>query len=327
MKRRAWLTVGAVVLGGAGVVTIAVANPSDPPKKPHQQERAAKLRTLQLDKGGATERELPATGTDPFSLVGIGWDSATVEVKGTAQVRTRNAETGKWSGWQALELDAHRPDGAEATAHGASEPLWVGPSTGVQVRVDSGKALPRNLKLHMVDPGVSSAEAKNPAATVMDNAAFAVDETPSASPGDPVTPTAPASPTDTAAPTDSATPTSSPTDTAEPTAAPTVTPSPTPTKPTAPPSTVKQPPIIGRAQWGADEAMVDDPAGRRVGRPGTGHHDVPRQDRGLERSGLQLPDRQVRPDLRGPGRRRRPAGQGCAHLRIQQLLHRHRSAR
>lgn len=229
MKRRAWLTVGAVVLGGAGVVTIAVANPSDPPKKPHQQERAAKLRTLQLDKGGATERELPATGTDPFSLVGIGWDSATVEVKGTAQVRTRNAETGKWSGWQALELDAHRPDGAEATAHGASEPLWVGPSTGVQVRVDSGKALPKNLKLHMVDPGVSSAEAKNPAATVMDNAAFAVDETPSASPGDPVTPTSSASPTDTAAPTDSATPTSSPTDTAEPTAAPTVTPSPTPT--------------------------------------------------------------------------------------------------
>ncbi|WP_326653956.1 MULTISPECIES: FG-GAP-like repeat-containing protein [unclassified Streptomyces] len=260
MKRRAWLTVGAVVLGGAGVVTIAVANPSDPPKKPHQQERAAKLRTLQLDKGGVTERELPATGTDPFSLVGIGWDSATVEVKGTAQVRTRNAETGKWSGWQALELDAHRPDGAEATAHGASEPLWVGPSTGVQVRVDSGKALPKNLKLHMVDPGVSGTEAKNPAATVMDNAAFAVDETPSASPGDPVTPTAPASPTDTAAPTDSATPTSSPTDTAEPTATPTVTPSPTPTKPTAPPSTVKQPPIIGRAQWGADEAMVDDPA-------------------------------------------------------------------
>jgi uncharacterized protein with LGFP repeats len=265
MKRRVWLTVGAVVLGGAGVVTIATANPSDAPKKPHQEERAAKLRTLELAKGGARKRELPNTDTEPFSLVGVGWDSPAAEVEGTAQVRTRSAETGKWSGWQALDLEAHRPEGAEGADHGASEPLWVGPSTAVQVRVDSGKALPKNLKLHMVDPGVSKAEAKNPAAPLMDNAAFA-EETPSASPTDPVTPTDPASPTDPVTPTDSSTPTetasptSIPTETASPTATPTETPAPTPTKPTAPPSTVKQPPIVNRAQWGADESMVDDPA-------------------------------------------------------------------
>jgi uncharacterized protein with LGFP repeats len=265
MKRRVWLTVGAVVLGGAGVVTIATANPSDAPKKPHQEARAAKLRTLELAKGGARKRELPNTDTEPFSLVGVGWDSPAAEVEGTAQVRTRSAETGKWSGWQALDLEAHRPEGAEGADHGASEPLWVGPSTAVQVRVDSGKALPKNLKLHMVDPGVSKAEAKNPAAPLMDNAAFA-EETPSASPTDPVTPTDPASPTDPVTPTDSSTPTetasptSIPTETASPTATPTETPAPTPTKPTAPPSTVKQPPIVNRAQWGADESMVDDPA-------------------------------------------------------------------
>ncbi|MGI5400464.1 FG-GAP-like repeat-containing protein [Streptomyces sp. CA-135486] len=266
MKRRVWLTVGAVVLGGAGVVTIATANPSDPPKKQHQEERAAKLRTLQITKGGSNDRELPTTDTEPFSLVGIGWDSAAAGVEGTAQVRTREAETGKWSGWQALELDADRPDAPEGrTAQGASEPLWVGPSTAVQVRVKSGKSLPKGLKLHMVDPGVSKAEAKNPAAPLMDSAAFAADESPSASPSEPGVPTDSPSPADSVTPSDSASPTSVPTETAAPSASattpsPTATPTPTPTKPTPLPSTVKQPPIINRAQWGADESMVDDPA-------------------------------------------------------------------
>ncbi|WP_448320756.1 FG-GAP-like repeat-containing protein, partial [Streptomyces sp. CO7] len=48
---------------------------------------------------------------------------------------------------------------------------------------------------------------------------------------------------------------------AEPTGSPSATPSGTaPTKPAAPPSTVTQPPIISRAQWGADESKVEDPA-------------------------------------------------------------------
>ncbi|WP_069887045.1 FG-GAP-like repeat-containing protein, partial [Streptomyces luteocolor] len=34
---------------------------------------------------------------------------------------------------------------------------------------------------------------------------------------------------------------------------------PTPTRPTPPPSTVTQPPVIGRAAWGADESLVKDP--------------------------------------------------------------------
>ncbi|MGW7369280.1 FG-GAP-like repeat-containing protein, partial [Streptomyces sp. NPDC054841] len=273
MKRRAWLTIGAVVLGGAGVVTVATANPSDPPTRPPLHERAAKLRTLALADGGATERELPATEAEPFSLVGIGWDGATAEVTGTARVRTRSAATGKWSGWQAVDLDAHRPDGAEGNGRGASEPLWVGPSTAVQVRVDGRKALPKGLKLHMVDPGVSKAEAKNPAAPAaglssptpaMDNAAFAVEETPSPTATDTVVPTDSAAPSDTpsetAAPTDTVTPTG--TGTATPTGTPsgTGTPTPTPTKPAPLPSTVRQPPIISRAAWGADESLVDDPA-------------------------------------------------------------------
>ncbi|TQK52325.1 FG-GAP repeat protein [Streptomyces sp. SLBN-118] len=273
MKRRAWLTLGAVVLGGAGVVTVATANPSHTPEPPRQNERAAKLRSIALAKGTATDRELPSTTTEPFSLIGIGWDNASVKPEGLAQVRTRSVETGKWSGWQTLELNSEdAPDGSEAAGgRGASEPLWVGPSTAVQVRVDGNKTLPKGLKLHMVDPGVSKAEAKNPAAPAamlstpapaMDNAAFAVEGSPSATASDTGIPMVSASPTDTATATETATPadTATPTDTASPTPTDSVTPTPTATKPVPLPSTVRQPPIISRAQWGADESMVDDPA-------------------------------------------------------------------
>ncbi|GAA4889180.1 FG-GAP-like repeat-containing protein [Streptomyces coeruleoprunus] len=272
MKRRAWLTLGAVVLGGAGVVTVATAGTPEPTEGPRLKERAATLRTVGLTQGGRTTRELPATTTEPFSLVGIGWDGDTAEVAGTAQVRTRSAATGAWSGWRTVEFDEHRPDGAEGAGHGASEPLWVGPSTAVQVRVNGERTLPKGLKLHMVDPGVSRAEARNPAAPAaalssptaadlaMDNAAFSLEETPSPSATDSAAPSPSATPAPT--PTPSSTGTSaSPTATAPATTSPAPTPTPTATAtvPTAPPSTVRRPPLITRAQWGADESMVADP--------------------------------------------------------------------
>ncbi|MGH3324843.1 MAG: FG-GAP-like repeat-containing protein, partial [Streptomyces sp.] len=254
-----WLTLGAVILSGAGVITVAIADPPGNQGPSGPEKRPAKLRTFELAKGGANERELPATSTEPFSLVGIGWDGATAEVAGTAQVRTREAGNGKWSGWQALEMDSHGPDDSEGAARGASEPLWVGPSTAVQVRVKAAKALPKNLKLHMVDPGVSAAEAGgNPAATVPDNVAFTVDETPGAAPAETVTPTETATSPESVPPSPSSTATDAPS--GSPTPTDTGTPSPTPTEPTAPPSTEKRPPIIDRAQWGADESTVDDPA-------------------------------------------------------------------
>ncbi|MGC5005864.1 FG-GAP-like repeat-containing protein [Streptomyces sp. DT203] len=280
LKRRAWLTVGAVVLGGAGVVTVAIANPSDGPAGPKGPEvRPAKLRSVAIDGGTATERQLPATNTAAFSMVGIGWDGA-AKVDGTAEVRTRAAGTGKWSPWRELEVSADGPDGREqAAANRATEPMWVGASDAVQVKVGSGrpgKSLPKNLKLHMVDPGVSKAESRNPAEATLapsgpENAAFALEGTPTptasdtvgaptdtASPTDPATPSATetVAPTETATGTPTETATATPTDTATATPTDTATPSPVPT---APPSTVNRPPIISRAQWGADESLVEDP--------------------------------------------------------------------
>ncbi|NEA39632.1 hypothetical protein G3I42_10170, partial [Streptomyces sp. SID11385] len=61
------------------------------------------------------------------------------------------------------------------SSRGATEPLWVGPSDGVQVDVDGhGSALPAGLRLELVDPGTSpaadGASDAGPAAFVADDA-------------------------------------------------------------------------------------------------------------------------------------------------------------
>jgi hypothetical protein len=113
-----------------------------------------------------------------FSLVGVVWDDPDTELDGHVQVRTRAVGTGIWSGWQDVETDnadhGADPDTAERTlghVRGATAPLWVGDSNGVEVRVradvvrrveDTGRGtrtvttsgtLPSGLRLELVDPG------------------------------------------------------------------------------------------------------------------------------------------------------------------------------
>ncbi|MEV8568063.1 peptidoglycan recognition protein [Streptomyces sp. NPDC051322] len=112
---------------------------------------------------------LPARSVKPFSLVGVVWDDPKAALDGTAQVRTRPVGSSTWTGWQNIEMhnDDHAadPGTAEAdapTVHGSTPPLWVGPSNGVQLRVQQHKPtsaraavapLPRGLHLDLVDPG------------------------------------------------------------------------------------------------------------------------------------------------------------------------------
>ncbi|MFE3850549.1 peptidoglycan recognition protein [Streptomyces griseorubiginosus] len=228
MKRRAWLTLGAVVLGGGGIASYAVASPSTDAAGDQRAERPVKVYDLALKAPETGERELPRTETKQFSLLGISWTGATKQLDGKAQVRTRSLDTGAWTSWQDLETDADPVEDADerAGARGASEPLWVGPSDGVEVQVvhedgTTSAGLPSGLKVNLVDPGVTAAEAAD-AAT--EPAAYTEDVTPS--------PTA-------------TTPTS---------------PAPTATTPTAPASTVPEPPIVSRADWGADESLSPDPS-------------------------------------------------------------------
>ncbi|MFF8939073.1 N-acetylmuramoyl-L-alanine amidase [Streptomyces paradoxus] len=116
-----------------------------------------------------------------FSLVGVVWDDPEAELHGRVQVRTRDAGTGTWSGWQDVEphnadhaADPDTPERASGRVRGATAPLWVGDSDGVEIRVRSepedsaadsagqtagarhlpaAPPLPPGLRLELVDPG------------------------------------------------------------------------------------------------------------------------------------------------------------------------------
>ncbi|MFK4067325.1 FG-GAP-like repeat-containing protein [Streptomyces sp. NPDC029674] len=240
-KRRAWLTIGAVVLGGAGAVTYATAGPSngEGPGADPRAERPASVHDLPLEAGGATKRGLPRTSTEQFSLLGVSWSGGTEELEGTAQVRTRGIGSGAWSGWRSLRLEPRSSEKeSEKESKGASDPLWVGPSDGVEVRVvaadgTAGAGLPKGLEVNLVDPGVTSGEARNPS---LDGGPGTSNASSGATArGTAMAPAAFAADGDTPAPTG------------------------TRTKPAPPPSTVTQPPVIGRAAWGADESAVEEP--------------------------------------------------------------------
>ncbi|MFG2657355.1 N-acetylmuramoyl-L-alanine amidase [Streptomyces sp. NPDC048425] len=259
MKRRAWITLGAVVLGGGGLVTYAVATPSQDPGAAGRAKRPVKVYDLALKGTTSGKRELPGTQTKQFSMLGVSWTGATKRLHGSAQVRNRSLKTGAWTAWKDLEanVDPLESPEAGAEARGASEPLWVGPSDGVQVQVvhkngSANSSLPKGLQVNLVDPGVAtSAEMKaKPAAYVVP----AVSD--STSPTDSVTPTGSVTPTDSASPSDS----SAPSAPASASSAPSTSASPSATIPTAPPSTVPEPPITSRAGWGADESLSPDPS-------------------------------------------------------------------
>ncbi|MBZ4319095.1 N-acetylmuramoyl-L-alanine amidase, partial [Streptomyces sp. SCA2-4] len=115
---------------------------------------------------GVGVRGLRPQRVKPFSLVGIVWDSASAELRGRAQVRTR-AVRGTWSRWQDVQVQDHdRPDLGTAEARtgrrGATAPLWVGASDAIEVRVrptapagrqSPSATLPRGLRAELVDPG------------------------------------------------------------------------------------------------------------------------------------------------------------------------------
>ncbi|CAL9480715.1 peptidoglycan recognition protein family protein [Streptomyces sp. enrichment culture] len=133
--------------------------------------RSLPLTPLTADRApGAAAQGLPRRDVRKFSLVGIVWDDASTELHGRVEVRTRASATGTWSDWQQLETHnadhAADPGTAESDSgrvRGATAPLWVGESDGVEVRVratgtseasrTAASPLPTGLRLELVDPG------------------------------------------------------------------------------------------------------------------------------------------------------------------------------
>ncbi|MFI6059142.1 N-acetylmuramoyl-L-alanine amidase [Streptomyces sp. NPDC051286] len=207
--------------------------------------------------------------TAPFSMLGVTWTDPAAKVTGAVEVRTRSAANGTWTSWTPLETDIDGRMEAGPGVRGSTEPRWVGPSNGVEVRVTAGgkvsAKLPAGLRLDTVDPGKDSSLHAAPAAFAAETDAPTDAPSPSDSPAaDPTaasepTPTATESDTAPASETPSATPsataTNSPSPTASASSSPTASTSPSASLPPAPPSTVPKPPITSRAGWGADESI------------------------------------------------------------------------
>ncbi|MFE1073449.1 peptidoglycan recognition protein [Streptomyces sp. NPDC058783] len=133
---------------------------------------------------GAAEQGLPRRDVRNFSLVGVVWDNPATELHGRVEVRTRATATGAWSGWRELEThnadhaaDPGTPESTSGRVRGATAPLWVGESDGVEVRVRAADAptaartapaaprLPTGLRLELVDPGEDTPPPANRART------------------------------------------------------------------------------------------------------------------------------------------------------------------
>ncbi|MGX1676373.1 N-acetylmuramoyl-L-alanine amidase [Streptomyces sp. NPDC055400] len=147
------------------------------------------LAVLPRDRGlrAPGEQGLPQRDVHPFSLVGVVWKDPAAVLEGSVQVRARAMGTARWSGWQDLEThnSDHAPDPGTAEhdsgrLRGATAPLWVGASDGVEVRVRPQAAparltagssanstaqapLPKGLRLELVDPGQEPRPAGRPA--------------------------------------------------------------------------------------------------------------------------------------------------------------------
>lgn len=106
---------------------------------------------------------LQQTATRSFTMLGVTWkhDPAVGDV--TASVRWR--QRGQWSEWRSLAGDSDdAPDAGSRDTGPAlrdgTAPLWVGPADGVQVRVaTAGGIAPRDVRVDLVDPGTSAADA------------------------------------------------------------------------------------------------------------------------------------------------------------------------
>jgi hypothetical protein len=101
--------------------------------------------------------------TASFAMLGLSWarDPGVSNVQANVRVHSH----GVWTDWSALSksdsgADGGSPDDANGVPRDGTEPLWVGSADGVQASfVSSTGRTPRDLRIDLVDPGTSRADA------------------------------------------------------------------------------------------------------------------------------------------------------------------------
>lgn len=165
--RHAYLGVAATVVLGCVALTTGQSAASSASSAP---ARTGSVYTVAVPGSDRTHRTVTARDTSPFRMIGLTWADPAAALNGTVQVRTRGNETRAWSAWKTLELDIHTPESGPdhdaSGVRGGTQPLWVGPSDGVQARI-TGTKLPDGLRVDLVDPdgGTVRARTANTAAT------------------------------------------------------------------------------------------------------------------------------------------------------------------
>ena len=168
--RRAITAVLSLALVPAALVAAPVM--SAPSPSPHPV--TAKLYHVALAAlPGATVGE----STPNFALLGLSW--ARDPGVATVQAKVRVHSHGAWTDWSTLSksdsgADGGSPDDANGVPRDGTEPLWVNSADGVQaVFVSSTGQPPRDLRVDMVDPGASGADATLSHSPTLSSAAVA----------------------------------------------------------------------------------------------------------------------------------------------------------
>lgn len=90
---------------------------------------------------------------EPFSVMGVTWDLDSTLDEVVVQFRT--FQDGAWTDWGwvgATEEYAETADGSQAS-RGATDPIFVPDSTGVQLVVSAASGTPSGVKVVLIDPG------------------------------------------------------------------------------------------------------------------------------------------------------------------------------
>lgn len=165
-----------------GLTTTMIALPTITPAGAAPRPVAATLQQIPLTgvaAGGRQPAALRAAGvrapllesaempTRPYSMLGVTWDVDPAVNDVVVHVRSRSG--GTWSGWSVAQANDDVPNAGTPETRGTGTsrlragtvPIWAGPSDGVQVSVDRVLgAAPKNVKIELIDPGSSPADAQ-----------------------------------------------------------------------------------------------------------------------------------------------------------------------